>query len=128
MAAICMAGVGGVNSLAVRRSATARPVRGRDLRACCREGRRAWSPGVSQWPVDPASECRRGRLDLVLTFIRAGGCTEDDASRWASAWRMIALRTINQAAKDQAPNDIHMRTQDSDFQPTYEDSRVRWSF
>jgi hypothetical protein len=51
-AAIGMVGVGGFNSLAVRRSATARPVHGRDLRVCCREGRRAWPPGASQGPVD----------------------------------------------------------------------------
>ena len=54
-------GTGGVSLLAVRWSATARPVRGRDLRVCCREGRRVWSPGASRGLVDPAPECRLGR-------------------------------------------------------------------
>jgi len=49
------------------------------------------------------------RLDLVLAFIRACGCTEDDASRWATAWRMIALRTTGQAEKQQRPNHVHRR-------------------
>ena len=40
----CAWRVRAVDSLVVRRSATARPVRGRDLRIFCREGRRAWSP------------------------------------------------------------------------------------
>jgi hypothetical protein len=67
------------------------------------------------------------RLDLVLTFIRACGCTEDDASRWATAWRMIALQTAGQAAKQQKPNQAHRRIPGGDSRP-HESSYDRWAY
>ena len=30
-------------------------------------------------------------FNLAVTFARACGCTEDEVSRWATAWRTIAL-------------------------------------